>query len=118
MFFCNLMDWGGYGGDENCRRIGEVMMKRKGKNLVFVGVCVKDVFVSFKVCLEKGRFEGLLSEIYGVKMVFLEGEIGGFLGRREKDGLDFKIEEVGLMMESVFFGNGMVVNLGELKVLV
>lgn len=118
MFLCNLMDWGGYGGDENCRRIGEVMMKRKGKNPVLVGVCAKDALASFKVCLEKGRFEGLPSEIHGVKMVSLEGEIGGFLGRREKDGLDSKIEEVGLMMESVSSGNGMVVNLGELKVLV
>lgn len=119
MFLCNLMDFQGLrgGSDENCRRIGEIMVKNKERNPLLVGACAKDALASFKDCLEKEKFGGLPSEIHGIKLVCLEKEIQGFVGRREKQGLELKLKQVGIMMETSGSA-GVVVNLGDLKVLV
>lgn len=76
LFLCNLMDYPA-GDDENCRRIGEVMVKRIEKNPILVGVCAKDALASFKDCLEKGKYSGFPREIHGLKLVCLEREIEG-----------------------------------------
>lgn len=117
-----FMDFPGVGGncdaDDNCRRIGEVMMMKNTdkKSPLLIGVCAKDALLSFKDCLEKGRYGGFPSEIHGLKLVCMEREIGKFV-RKEKEGFNLKLKEVSLMMENSCSGPGVVVNLGELRVL-
>jgi len=119
MFLCNLMDFQGLSGgsDENCRRIGEIMVKNKERNPLLVGVCAKVALDRFKDCLEKEKFGGLPREIHGIRLACLEREIQGFVGRREKQGLELKLKQVGVMVETSGCA-GVVVNLGDLKVLV
>ncbi|KAJ8446194.1 hypothetical protein Cgig2_015965 [Carnegiea gigantea] len=119
IFLCNLMDFQGLrgGSDENCRRIGEIMVKNKERNPLLVGACANDALASFKDCLDKEKFGGLPSEIHGIKLVCLEKEIQGFVGRREKKVLELKFKQIGLMVETSGSA-GVVVNLGDLKVLV
>ncbi|XP_057246921.1 protein SMAX1-LIKE 6 [Beta vulgaris subsp. vulgaris] len=121
LFLCNLMDFPGYfgevGNDENCKRIGEVMVKKKEKNPLLVGVCAKDALTKFKDCILKKKFDGFPVGIHGCSLICLENEIKEFFsGKSGVEKLDLKINEVKLMVENNGFK--IVVNLGELKVLV
>lgn len=127
LFLCNLMDFPGYfgeggvgGGDENCKRIGEVMVKKKERNPLLVGVCAKDALARFKECVWKQKNDGFPGGIHGLKLICLEKEIEEFvLEKCENGGLDLKIKEVRSTVEnSSVCGPGVVINLGNLKVLV
>ncbi|XP_074295019.1 protein SMAX1-LIKE 7-like [Silene latifolia] len=123
LFLCNLTGSGlGVGVDENCKRISEVMVRKKGeRNPVLIGVCANDALIRFKENVIKG---GVIKEFIRVKLVCLEKEI------KEKDslGLEVKIQEAKSKAESESKskmetetgeeGIKVVVNLGEISELI
>ncbi|GAB4859938.1 hypothetical protein Ancab_011417 [Ancistrocladus abbreviatus] len=152
LFLCNLTDngfpvsrnipfpftaavggGGGGGGDANgedyCKRIGEVLVKKSGRNPLLVGVCAKEALVSFKEYVERGKAGGdgelslLPDEIIGLSFVCMEKEMKEFVANGHGDkvaqeAVDSKIKELSLMLENDSEGPGIVVSFGELKVLV
>ncbi|CBI15945.3 unnamed protein product, partial [Vitis vinifera] len=106
IFLCNLTDSdparrtfsfpfagvsGSGDGDENSRRIGEVLTRKTGKNPLLIGVCSSDALRCFADC---------------------------FVGRGgSEDKLGLKLKELGHMAEQ-YSGPGIAVNFGELKALV
>uniref|UniRef100_A0A803LXE4 Clp R domain-containing protein n=2 Tax=Chenopodium quinoa TaxID=63459 RepID=A0A803LXE4_CHEQI len=108
--------------DENCKRIGEVMVKKKERNPLLVGVCGKDALSRFKDCVWKQKFDGFPVGIHGLKLVCLEKEIKEFVAcvscfEAKIEELDLKMKEVGSMVENCGLTRpGVVVNLGELKI--
>lgn len=129
LFLCNLPDSDpkGYGfnfpfvvenGDENCRRIGKVLVKKKVKNPLLIGFCAKEALDGFTDIVEKGKGGGLPAEIDGVSVNCVGTEISEFVsndGSEEMMGLKFKV--LGDVVEKCT-GCGIVVNFGELDVLV
>ncbi|GMG98344.1 hypothetical protein Nepgr_000184 [Nepenthes gracilis] len=134
LFLSNLMDSGnpvrrnfpfpfaGVGnsnGDAYCKRIGEVLVKKTGRNPLLVGGGAKDALTSFKECVEKGKGAELLpGEILGLNFVCLEKDIAEFLANGgDEEVMNSKAEELRIMVEKNS-GPGVVVNFGELEVLV
>ncbi|OVA02701.1 hypothetical protein BVC80_9093g43 [Macleaya cordata] len=103
-------------GDENCRRIGEILVRKKGKNPLLVGVCAKDAVRSFKEMVESGKNGVLPGEISGLDFICIEKEVSEFV-KESGSGeglLGLKFEELGLLAESCS-GPGVVVSFGDLK---
>lgn len=134
LFLCNLSDMelskrgfnfpfsgplGDEGLDENSRRIGEVLVKKSGKNPLLVGVCANDALNDFVDVVRKGKVGILPREIDGLGVVYLEKEISDFLGRGggSEELMRFKFKEVDDLVEACK-GPGVVVSYGELKVFV
>ncbi|GMH12221.1 hypothetical protein Nepgr_014062 [Nepenthes gracilis] len=134
LFLCNLTDSGypvgrnlpfpflGAGnadGDAYRKRIGEVLVKKSGRNPLLVGGGAKDALNSFKECLVEGKGADILpSEILELDFVCLEEEIAEYVrngGDEEMMGL--MIKELKLKMERNS-GPGVIVNFGELEALV
>ncbi|GAB4824534.1 hypothetical protein Ancab_007410 [Ancistrocladus abbreviatus] len=120
-------------GDNNgyqySKRIGEVLVKKSRRNPLLVGVCAKEALVSFKEYVKKGKDGGhrmlslLPNELVGLSFFCMEEEIKDCMengGGREaaKEAADLKIKELSFMLENDSVGPGVVVNFGELKVLV
>ncbi|XP_059429802.1 protein SMAX1-LIKE 6 [Corylus avellana] len=122
VFLCNLTDSDplrrSFGlevsGDENSRRIAQVLLRKSGKNPVLVGVYAVDALRSFVECVNKGGGSALPNELSGLSVICVESEISEFVkgsGSEEKMGLRFK--ELGEQC----LGPGIVVSLGDLKAL-
>ncbi|XP_072085992.1 protein SMAX1-LIKE 8 isoform X4 [Arachis hypogaea] len=109
VFLCNLPEQGRRGGffgfpfsgrgdggeEESFRRIGEVLVRSKGRNPVLLGACAGEAMRQFVEAVEKRR-EGVLPvELVGLRIVS---------GIREAE----EVAEKGV-------GPGVVVNLGDLK---
>lgn len=109
-FFCD--------GDENCRRIGEVLNRNKGRNPLLVGVCAYDALQSFTDALEK-RKEGVLPVgLSGLNIISIGNEISRFVTENCDNGcLSSRLKEVGHMAEQCLVP-GLVVNFGDLKAFV
>ncbi|XVF84033.1 hypothetical protein PTKIN_Ptkin16aG0542200 [Pterospermum kingtungense] len=104
-------------GEENSRRIGEVLARRR--NPLLVGVCAYDALASFTESLEKKKDGFLANEIAGLNVICIENCIlkcvnEGF----NKEELDLKFEEMGRVVEREPGGPGVVVNYGDLKTFV
>lgn len=104
-------------GEENCRRIGEVLARRR--NPLLVGVCAYDALASFTESLEKKKDGFLVQEISGLNIVCIQN----YILKCIKDGLNkeevgLKFEELGRVMEREMGGSGVVVNYGDLKTFV
>lgn len=133
IFLCNLNDsparkgtsftFPGFDGlleaDENSRRIGEVLAKRK--NPLLVGVCAYGALKSFSESVERkyNNNSSLLPlELSKLNIVSIENEISRFVNESsDKEGFDMKIEEVNSLIQGDL-GCGVVVNFGELKIFV
>ncbi|KAI6670150.1 hypothetical protein NL676_005035 [Syzygium grande] len=138
LFLCNLSESSGPGsasgrpgfnfpfsvfpgfsdGDENVRRIGEVMLRSKGRNPLLVGVCAYDALRSFVESLDK-RKDGssLPKEISGLTMVDIENDVPKFVGECfDKGCVDVRFEEVGGVIRQRQ-GSGVVVSFGDLRTL-
>ncbi|KAJ7964196.1 protein SMAX1-LIKE 6-like [Quillaja saponaria] len=105
-------------GDENCRRIGEVLVRKTGKNPLLLGVCAGDALRSFRESVQRGRVSFLPAEIAGLNVICIEKEISEFVaegGSKEKIGLKFK--ELSLVAEQCS-GPGVAVSFGELEAFV
>lgn len=104
--------------DVNCRRIGEVLVKISGRNPLLVGVCSSEALSEFIDGVDSGELGVLPSELVGLRVVCIDKEISEFVvggGNDEKIGLKFK--EVSVMAEQCS-GQGVILNFGELKLLV
>uniref|UniRef100_A0A2P2L0H5 Clp R domain-containing protein n=1 Tax=Rhizophora mucronata TaxID=61149 RepID=A0A2P2L0H5_RHIMU len=109
--------------DENCRRIGGVLVKRNGKskNLLLLGVCAGDalrMFIEY-VNRDKCKESVLPGEIAGFRAISIEKEILEFVseGSIDRAKMGPLFEMVGHKLER-FSGSGIVVSFGELNVLV
>ncbi|XP_059663846.1 protein SMAX1-LIKE 7-like, partial [Cornus florida] len=132
LFLCNLTDselnhrsfnfpFAGFSGfenaDENCKRIGEVLVNKKGKNPLLIGVCAKDGLRSFTECVDRGKGGILPAEIDGLSLICIEKEICDFVAQGgNQEMICMKFKELGEMVKCCS-GPGIVVNYGELKVL-
>ncbi|KAF8009704.1 hypothetical protein BT93_J0633 [Corymbia citriodora subsp. variegata] len=106
-------------GDENVRRIGEVMVRNKGRNPLLVGVCAYDALKSFVDSLDK-RKDGssLPKEISGLSVVCIEDDVPKFVGEDFDRGIvDVRFEEVGGVIRQCL-GGGVVVSFGDLRTLI
>ncbi|KAL3530890.1 hypothetical protein ACH5RR_010212 [Cinchona calisaya] len=134
LFLCNLSDLevnkrgfsfpfsGALGNDEsldeNSRRIGEILVKKIGKNPLLVGVCAHDALIEFKDVVKKCKVGILPREIDGLGVICLEKEISDFVeGGRNEEMMGFKFKEVDDLIK-VCKGAGAVVSYGDLKVFV
>ncbi|KAL6126755.1 hypothetical protein ACLB2K_074800 [Fragaria x ananassa] len=101
-------------GDENCRRIGEVL--GRNRNPLLLGVCAYEALHMFMASLTK---EGILPvELSGVSSVSIEKELSQFtLTDSDKGCLSSRLAEVGELVDKCL-GAGVVVNIGDLKMLV
>ncbi|KAJ9160340.1 hypothetical protein P3X46_025751 [Hevea brasiliensis] len=136
MFLCNLCDnsdmgpgrrgfsfpfsdsTGSFNGDENCRRIGEVLVRNKGRNPLLVGICAYDTLANFSEVMEKRKENILPVESTGLTVTCIQSDITKFISENfDKGCVDFRFEEVGRSVEQNL-GPGLVVNLGDLKVFV
>ncbi|KAJ9175895.1 hypothetical protein P3X46_014401 [Hevea brasiliensis] len=136
MFLCNLSDnpdmgsgrrgfsfpfpgfTGSFNGDENCRRIGEVLVRNKGRNPLLVGVCAYETLASFSEVIEKRKENILPVELSGITVTCIESDISMFISENfDKGYADLRFAEVGRFAEQNL-GPGLVVNLGDLKAFV
>ncbi|KAL9235371.1 hypothetical protein vseg_010133 [Gypsophila vaccaria] len=77
MFLCNFMDFTAGGGDENCRRIGEVMARSRERNPVLVGACARDALAKFAEKISSQVYTGLPRELHGARLACVCLEVGG-----------------------------------------
>ncbi|PSS14201.1 Protein SMAX1-LIKE like [Actinidia chinensis var. chinensis] len=131
LFLCNLPDSdpnragynfpfagfsGSDNGDENCRRIGEVLVKKNRKNPLLIGACANDALISFKDCVHTEKIGVLPTAIDGLGLISVEKEISEFVSKiGNKEMVDLKFKEV---TDSVgnCSGPGIVLNIGDMKV--
>ncbi|CAN8306018.1 unnamed protein product [Cochlearia groenlandica] len=127
LFLCNLPNsdpsrgfmFGGSGGsDENSRRIGEVLArKEKKKNPLLVGNCSNEALKTFADLIISRKLESLPMEIRELSIVSLEKEISEILVSKNEEEIRVKLDDIGRMVEQNCSKSGMVLNLGDLKVL-
>lgn len=107
--------------EENCRRIGEILVRRdekKGKNPLLVGVCANSALKGFVESVNCGKVGVFPRQIYGLDVLCIEYEINEFVGGRVNvETMTLKFKEVESAVGRCS-GPGVVVNYGELKVLV
>ncbi|PIN02432.1 Chaperone HSP104 [Handroanthus impetiginosus] len=105
-------------GDENSRRIGEIMLREKKRNPLLLGVAACDALRSFLEIVQR-KMKGVLPDgLSGLSVVCVKDEILRYLsGDRDEGPLKLRFEEVERMVENVV-GGGVVVNLGDLKAFV
>ncbi|CAK9173551.1 unnamed protein product [Ilex paraguariensis] len=110
---------GFFESDESSRRIGEVLVRNKGRNPLLVGACANDALRSFLEMVQRRRGGGVLPvELSGLVVICVENEILKFVSEDCDKGLvKLRTEEVGRMVEHCI-GPGVVVNFGDLKTLV
>ncbi|KAI3458558.1 hypothetical protein Pfo_015221 [Paulownia fortunei] len=108
---------GCFSGDENSRRIGEVMLREKKRSPLLLGVSAGDALRSFLETVQR-KIKGILPEgLSGLRVVCVKDEILRYLdGDCDEGPLKLRFEEVERMVENVA-GPGVVVNFGDLKAL-
>nr|DAD26224.1 TPA_asm: hypothetical protein HUJ06_027692 [Nelumbo nucifera] len=114
--FSGFSGFPGYAdGDENSKRIGEVLARKKSRNPLLVGVCANDALHSFTECVERRKGGVLPVEISGLSIICIEKEVSRFITENGNEGsLELRFEEVGRTADSSS-GCGVVVNFGDLK---
>nr|XP_016502664.1 PREDICTED: protein SMAX1-LIKE 6-like [Nicotiana tabacum] len=106
------------GGEDDCRRIGEVFIKNRGNNPLLLGTFAHGSMNSFLEMVEMKKGGGILPlEVCGLSVISIENEILRFVtGECNEELVKLKFEEIGtIVMHSI--GSGLVVNYGDLKVL-
>ncbi|KAF5751364.1 hypothetical protein HS088_TW02G00377 [Tripterygium wilfordii] len=103
----------------NCKRIVEVLVKKKGRNPLLVGVCAGDALKSFVEHLVRGNGSILPVEIAKLRVICVESEIREFvLQRGSEEKMGFTFEELKTELEHCSGpASGVMVNLGELGAL-
>ncbi|XP_058787602.1 protein SMAX1-LIKE 8-like [Vicia villosa] len=126
IFLCNLTEQprrgfgfgfpflSGFGDEEdNFRRIGEILVRSKGRNPLLLGACGNDTLRAFIEAVEKRR-EGVLPlELAGLRVICIGKELES--GDGEIIGL--RLREIAVTAEECV-GPGVIVSFGELKGLV
>lgn len=106
-------------GDENCKRIGEVLVRNKGRNPLLVGVCANDAFHSFCAVVEKRKGGCVLPvEIYGVNVIPLDIDVSRFVNGNCDEGLvKLRFGEISRTVEHCS-GPGVLISYGDLNELI
>ncbi|CAI9762252.1 unnamed protein product [Fraxinus pennsylvanica] len=106
---------GGFPGEENSRRIGEIMVKDKKKNPLLLGVSASDALRSFLETVQK-KGEGVLpTRLIELNVICVEAEISRFVnGDCDEELIKLRFEEVEKLVQNSV-GSGVVVNFGDLK---
>ncbi|KAJ8749704.1 hypothetical protein K2173_012255 [Erythroxylum novogranatense] len=125
IFLCNLTGSTpvppSFSFDENCRRIGDVLLKRTGraKNPLLVGVCANDAMFSFVQYVNRDKGVMLPNDIVGISAVSIGEEVVEFFSEEEsgKEKLEMVFEDLRHKLARCS-GPGIVLSFGELKVLV
>lgn len=129
IFLCNITDsdpgrpgfsfpFSRHEDDENSRRIGEVLVRKSGKNPLLIGVCASEALKSFTEGVKSGKAGLLPAEMAGLSIICIEKDVAEFFAEEwSEEKLDLKFKEVGVMVEQCS-GPGVVLNFGELKNLV
>ncbi|XVF69014.1 hypothetical protein PTKIN_Ptkin11bG0046900 [Pterospermum kingtungense] len=108
------------GYDENCRRIGEVMVKKSGKSPLLVGVCAMEALRCFTECLTKGKSGFLDGDLAGLIVISIEKEVSEFVSEGNEENLRLKMKEIEGILEKCIGseGGGVVLNFGDLEGLI
>ncbi|XP_058110219.1 protein SMAX1-LIKE 7-like [Magnolia sinica] len=108
--FSSLSTFGFSDFDDNCRRVGEVLARSKGRNPLLVGVCARDAVHNFADCIQRGGEAAVIpKEIAGLKFVCIEKEVaaeGALPGS--------KLDELGQLVERSV-GPGVIISVGDLN---
>ncbi|OMO84371.1 ATPase, AAA-2 [Corchorus capsularis] len=133
IFLCNLTDpvpgrpgfnfpFAGQedGADENCRRIGEVMVKQSGKSPLLVGVCAVEALRGFTESLARVKSGILDGDLAGLTVISIEKEVNEFVVGGNEEKLRLKLKEMESTLEKCngSGGGGGVLNFGDLKGLI
>ncbi|OMO90417.1 ATPase, AAA-2 [Corchorus olitorius] len=133
IFLCNLTDpvpgrpgfnfpFAGQedGADENCRRIGEVMVKKSGKSPLLVGVCAVEALRGFTESLARGKSGIFDGDLAGLTVISIEKEVDEFVVGGNEEKLRLKLKEMDSTLEKCngSGGGGVVLNFGDLKGLI
>lgn len=124
VFLCNLTEYPnrspGFAfpgffsdGEGNCRRIGEILGRSKGKNPLLVGVCAYDALHNFTEAIQKRNDAVLPVGLSGLTIISIEKEISKIIVEEDCDINGFS--EVNQALERGGSGPGLVVNFGDLK---
>ncbi|KAI3974537.1 hypothetical protein MKX01_020309 [Papaver californicum] len=101
-------------GDENCRRIGEILVRKKGRNPLLVGVHAKDAITSFKQNVESLKNGVLPVELSRLDFISIETEVMEFVTKNGSERLmGLKFDELSKLAKN---SSGVVVCFGDLKV--
>ncbi|XP_022752644.1 protein SMAX1-LIKE 6-like isoform X2 [Durio zibethinus] len=110
------------GFDENCRRIGEVMVKKSGKSPLLVGVCAMEALRGFTESLTRGKSGFLDGDLAGLIVISIEKEVNEFVTEGNEEKLGLKMKEMKGILEKCTAsvgggggGGGVVLNFGDLK---
>ncbi|XVF46757.1 hypothetical protein PTKIN_Ptkin03bG0054100 [Pterospermum kingtungense] len=105
------------GFDENCKRIGEVMVKKSGKCPLLVGVCAMEALKGFTESLTRGKSGFLDGDLAGLIVISIVKEVDEFVVKGNEENLGLKMKEVEGILEKCngSGGGGVVLNFGDLK---
>ncbi|KAF8104045.1 hypothetical protein N665_0181s0066 [Sinapis alba] len=125
LFLCNLpssesnREFPFSGSSENCRRIGEVLCRKERRNPLLVGNCANEALKTFTDAINSGNQTFLPPEINGLRIINIEKEINELLadGSITDEETRVKLDELVRVAEENGSKDGMMLNLGELKVL-
>lgn len=129
LFLCNLTNQsdrsfsfpflGFSGGEDDCRRIGEVFVNNRGKNPLILGTCAQAAMNNFLEMIQSNRGGGILPvEVYGSTVICIDTEIIRFVrGEYDEELIKSKFEEIASILMNNSLGSGIVVNYGDLKIL-
>lgn len=126
LFLCNLPDSNtnraGFNfpfavdqGEEDFKRIGQVLAKKTSRNPLLIGVSADHVLAGFTDSLKMGKTDFLPTELQGLNVINIEKEIREFLvGNLSEDMMNLKLKEVRDNIDTCT-NSGVILNLGELK---
>lgn len=123
LFLCNFAAGEGFGfhlpahlaadgGDENCRRIAEVIARKNGaaRNPMLVGVGAAEAAADFGRTVQRQNWAGQPLELRGLKFVSVERE----LGDGDEEVIRARVEELGKVTDEA----GVILSVGDLNGLV
>ncbi|XP_073291583.1 protein SMAX1-LIKE 6-like [Primulina huaijiensis] len=102
-------------GDENSRRVGEILAKGDKRNPLMIGVCAKDALSNFMEGLKKGETGFLPKQIDGLSLISVDHEFSKFINKDiSEEMMELKFKELDDMSKNCH-GTGMIVNCGDLN---
>ncbi|XP_022755896.1 protein SMAX1-LIKE 6-like [Durio zibethinus] len=107
------------GFDENCRRIGKVMVKKSGKCPLLVGVCAMEALRGFTESFTKENSPFFDGDLAGLIMISIEKEVNEFVIEGNEENFGFKLKQMeGILQKCNGSEGGVVINFGDLNGLI
>ncbi|GAA0151131.1 chaperone [Lithospermum erythrorhizon] len=105
--------------EENGKRIGEIMVRKKGsRNPVVLGVSADEASKGFVELVQRGRGRDVLPvELCGLGVICVENEISSYVsGKCDERSVESRFQEIDKLVADCV-GNGVLINIGDLKYL-